>query len=75
MPSVTLNYTPAAAARIKAALEYGLPQHGADDLPREANDEDLKNFLDGELRRFVRDIEKQQARDAADAAVTDIETS
>lgn len=73
MPSITINFSAEAAARIATALERVNVYVDENNEPRPADAGDVKNFLKDKLARFVRDSERQQARANADASVTDVE--
>lgn len=73
MPSVTLNFSAEHASRIQAALEKARPSTDEDGELIPATVEDFKEYLIGETARFVRNVERQVARDAADQSVTFVE--
>lgn len=74
MPSVTLQFSVEHATRIQDALERaGLNDRDEDDNPLPITVENFKNFLISHTSRFVRDSERQVARDAADQSVADVD--
>jgi hypothetical protein len=81
MPQITINIPADAVPRIKAATRRFFPQ-GIDpsDPPNvypEPTDAEYLAFVKEEIKRFlqreVRDFERREAAQAAEAAITDIE--
>ena len=67
MASLTINFTPAIANRIKSAIKLALQ------LDREATLDDLKDLVIRDVRKFVTAVERAEGRAAVDAALQDLD--
>lgn len=81
MPQITINIPAAAVPRIKAATRQFFPSgpdpsNNNEPYP-EPTDAEYLAFVKEEIKRFlqreVRDFERREAAQAAEAAITDIE--
>ncbi len=66
MATLTINFTNAVQARIKAAMKL------AWELDRPATLDDLKDLVIRDIKKFVTAVERQKGRAAVDEALTDI---
>lgn len=75
MPSVTLTFSAEHATRIQAALDIARPEVDEEGNLVPADVAKFKEYLIGEVAKFVRNVERQKARDDADAGVNWVEVS
>jgi hypothetical protein len=76
MPSVTLNFSAEHATRIQDAMERaGLNDLDENGDPLPITVENFKSYLINHTQRFVRQIERQAARDAVDSTIIDVDVT
>lgn len=67
MPTVTLTFSAAHAARIQEALTFALR------LEQPATLEDFKGYIVADVKQLIRNTERQIAREAAESPITDVD--
>ena len=73
MPQITIDFTQAQAQRISDAFTSILRPLDANNDPRQATADDVKEFLMNELRQSVRRQERTEAQQAHESGIVPLD--